>query len=123
MSGIEMDGLFVMETVRDLQYEFNRRQSVMMELDYKPGLKLPIYCWTIKEGDILRQRKEVKLSKLYRDAYLAWKGVYEDQEFQRFETAPVRAAYWSLWTDDIPGMNNGKTCIFRRYKPEKEICL
>lgn len=60
------------------------------------GLQLPTIKWTINERDVERRRKEVELNKLYRDAYLAWKGVYEDQEFQRFGTAPVRSAYWSI---------------------------
>lgn len=86
-----------MNSLRDLQFELNRRRSAMMEMDYKKGLQLPTIRWTINEGDILRRRKEVEMEKLYRDAYLAWKGVYENQDFQRFGTAPVRNAYWSIY--------------------------
>lgn len=85
------------KSLRDAQYRFNKIKSAQLELDYKEGLQLPTIKWTINEGDIIRRRKEVELNKLYRDAYLAWKGVYEDQEFQRFGTAPVRNAYWSIY--------------------------
>ncbi len=86
-----------LKSLRELQYELNKRRSAMMEIDYKKGLKLPTISWTIKEGDLIRRRKEVELNKLYRDAYLAWEGVYENQDFQRFGTAPVRNAYWSIY--------------------------
>lgn len=85
-----------LSSLRSLQYELNKRRSAMMEVDYKKGLALPTIRWTINEGDILRRRKEVELNKLYRDAYLAWEGVYNNAEFQKFGTAPVRKAYWSI---------------------------
>lgn len=108
-----------MNSLRDLQYEYNRRKSAMMEVDYKRKLELPTIRWTINEGDILCRRKEVELSKLYRDAYLGWEEYYEGAEFERFGTAPVRDTYWSLQAHDTPGMRNGKPCIFRRYSPKK----
>lgn len=119
-------------SLRDLQFELNKRRSAMMELDYKKGLELPTIRWVINESDIIRRRQEVELSKLYRDAYLAWKGIYENTEFQKFGTAPVRNAYWSMYapgpyvwnlnkksdkecvkSTHIP--KTGATMVFRRY--------
>lgn len=86
-----------LSSLRDAQYRFNKIKSAQLEIDYKEGLRVPTIRWTINEGDILRRKKEVELAKLYKDAYLAWQGVYENQEFQRFGTAPVRNAYWSMY--------------------------
>ena len=86
-----------LSSLRAAQFELNKRRSAMMELDYKKGLELPTIRWTINEGDLIKRRQKQELEKLYRDAYLAWKGVYEDQEFQRFGTSPVRNAYWSIY--------------------------
>lgn len=134
-----------MNSLRALQYEYNKRKSAMMELDYKKGLPVPTVRWTINEGDLIRRRKEVELAKLYKDAYLAWQGIYENQEYQKFGSSPVKGAYWQIyapgpyvwkdhivkkpcvksiqadpevtkWFDDILGPSSvGATMVFRRF--------
>ena len=104
-----------LKALRDLQFELKKRKSAMMELDYKKGLELPTIKWTINEGDILRRRKEVELEKLYRNAYLAWEGVYENPEFQRFGTAPVGKAFFSMYA---PG-----PFVWKSHKSKKKECV
>lgn len=93
-----------------------------MEVDYKRRLELPTIRWTINERDIERRIQEVELSNLYKDAYSAWKGVHENQEFQSFGTAPVRDAYWKITPPEIKQHFDSKllskpapTMIFKRF--------
>ena len=55
---------------------------------------MPTISWTINEGDLIRCKREVELSKIYRDAYLIWENFYDDSELQRFGLSPIRHAYW-----------------------------
>ncbi len=80
--------------LRELQYEYNRRQIAMMDRDYERGAQVLRSGWQVNEQDIERRRQKMELEKLYKDAYMAWEGVHENMEYQEFGTSPVKNAYW-----------------------------
>ena len=102
------------KSLRELQYEYNRRQSAMLELDYKQGLKVPTHRWVITQGDLRKHKLERELQHAYSNAYSAWDNYFGDnnmgsENFERFGTAPVRDSYWKIefpkgpyvWKDHI----------------------
>lgn len=108
-----------LSSLRDAQYRFNKIKSAQLEIDYKEGLRVPTIRWTINEGDLLRKRAERELSRLYRDAYLQWENVYQNSEFQKFGTSPVRNAYWALYAPG-PYTWDGKV-VYKKKKKKKTI--
>ncbi len=87
----------MIEGLRDAQYRFNRIKSLQLQ-----EMDVPTVRWVINEKDIERRRREVELNKLYKDAYLAWEGVHENQDYQRFGTSPVKGAYWQIQYPEGP---------------------
>jgi len=80
--------------LRELQNKFNMRK--IKQLEYMEGIPVPNIGWLVNEKDIRRRRQEIKLEKLYRDAYLAWDQYY-DNCCAQFGSSPVKDAYWSIY--------------------------
>lgn len=76
---------------------------------------MPTNTWTINQADIVRRREEVKLAKIYEQAYLVWRDSM-NMEFQNFGTSPVKTAYWNV-------SSNGKGYVWKSNKLDEKSCV
>lgn len=75
------------ERLRGPLFEYNNRQHVILEAMHQQDGSTEMR-WSVKLNDIAKRKHEVEMSKLYTDAYIAWKSMSEPRQSMVFKRFP-----------------------------------